>query len=460
MNCPNVNQWELLAMETLEDAEASALLTHARECPRCRETYQAARRAHIERVRMYESFDRDHDRQREQLMASLPQGAPSQVSGGPVRRGWRRLGDMAMSINKTTTRRVIAVLTPAACIAIAALLILMPSNEPAFAAVVARLQKVDSLKCSIKGHVDSFMGKQQMTGTLYMKSGHGSRFDISVGDLAMIHQFASDDGMLATTVTPPARSVMYLDTSAIVDSGFGEPSPDMFIRQLREISDASAARELTPCEMGGKHVLGFEVKADDLPMYRHGPRSFGPAGRLTLWVDRVTSLPVSMIMEVEPDELGGIGLRMEYGDFEWDPQLDVALFVPDVPEDYTEMHVVFPPIGEATLIDGLRKYAELVGEYPVGLNEASMITGLSTMSVLAASDGKLDQQALTQKVLDVSSTCVTFMQFAREGRKPEYFGDLVMPDEDGEVLLRWTLDDGSTRVIYGDLHAETLPPAE
>ncbi len=60
--------------------------------------------------------------------------------------------------------------------------------------------------------------------------------------------------------------------------------------------------------------------------------------------------------------------------------------------------------------------------------------------------------------LEITTGCMYYMQLVRDDRQPEYFGATVTADDAEEVLVRWRLDDGQTRVIYGDLHAETLPP--
>ncbi len=89
MNCPATDDWSLLAMQALEDDQAAVLRAHALVCPACRETYAAARRDHTELARMYEAFDRDHDRRREQLLAALPDesaSAPSRCVAPPAAR--------------------------------------------------------------------------------------------------------------------------------------------------------------------------------------------------------------------------------------------------------------------------------------------------------------------------------------------------------------------------------------
>jgi hypothetical protein len=50
-----------------------------------------------------------------------------------------------------------------------------------------------------------------------------------------------------------------------------------------------------------------------------------------------------------------------------------------------------------------------------------------------------------------------YRKLIMEGKEPEYFGAIVEPGDPSAVLVQWQLEDGSLRVIYGDLHAETLP---
>jgi len=50
-----------------------------------------------------------------------------------------------------------------------------------------------------------------------------------------------------------------------------------------------------------------------------------------------------------------------------------------------------------------------------------------------------------------------YRQLTVDGREPEYFGTTVQPGDGQAVLLRWKLDDGGMRVVYGDLRAESLP---
>jgi len=46
-----------------------------------------------------------------------------------------------------------------------------------------------------------------------------------------------------------------------------------------------------------------------------------------------------------------------------------------------------------------------------------------------------------------------------EGRKdPAYYGKTVTPEDADRALMRWKVSDNEFRVIFGDLHPETVSP--
>ncbi len=49
-----------------------------------------------------------------------------------------------------------------------------------------------------------------------------------------------------------------------------------------------------------------------------------------------------------------------------------------------------------------------------------------------------------------------FGALANEDKDPAYYGDTVTAGDVDKVLLRWKLDDGQYRVIYGDLRIEDV----
>jgi hypothetical protein len=45
---------------------------------------------------------------------------------------------------------------------------------------------------------------------------------------------------------------------------------------------------------------------------------------------------------------------------------------------------------------------------------------------------------------------------AQDGKDPAYYGKTVTPKDTDKVLMRWKVSDNEYRVIYGDLHTETV----
>lgn len=65
----------------------------------------------------------------------------------------------------------------------------------------------------------------------------------------------------------------------------------------------------------------------------------------------------------------------------------------------------------------------------------------------------------TRAMLKAAAVSAFYRKLANEKREPEYFGATVKPGDAEGVLLRWKLDDGQYRVIYGDLRVETVHAA-
>ena len=69
-------------------------------------------------------------------------------------------------------------------------------------------------------------------------------------------------------------------------------------------------------------------------------------------------------------------------------------------------------------------------------------------------DEKLD------RVTDAADPIYRFIWFyvglVQQKKDPAYYGKTVTPEDANKVLLRWKISDNKYRVIYGDLHAETV----
>ncbi len=458
MNCPTASDWDLLALEVLEGEQAETLWAHARTCLACRRQFDEARRAHVAWVRMYETFDRDHDALREQLLAALPNESPKHRGADGIVRLWYRLGDYGMTLNRTAGRRAAALLVPAACVLIAVGFFLIPGQRSAFAAALERLQRAKTIVCrttttGLQVGLFSIAG----SGKLYLSAEYGGRVDVYANGVHVTTNYTLPSGA-RIAVQPLARLYVRLGASAVGQGGIGDFDPDRWLRELQKLS-ADAVRELGRDTIDGQEVTGFEISGQQLGLAPTGARNAGDY-RGELWVAVKTSLPVRYVVQMPaPGGESGALVISTYDQFEWDTPLDPGLFQPDIPADYTLIDAPPPLTGEPALLRGLEQFVKATGRYPRQLDMMTVVSELLTGAEEPSGAGAKErgEQARAQAALEIGAGCAYYMQLVREGRQPEYFGDEVTPADADKVLLRWQLDGGQVRVVYGDLHGETLP---
>lgn len=458
MTCPRSQDWDLLATDALEDERAAPLLAHARQCPACREVYAAARRDHIDRVRMYEAFDRDHDEQREQLLAALPADAPRHAVPGALARGWYRLGDYTMSLTKTTGRRAVALLVPiAAAVFLALFLLPTSSKSSAFAAALQHLREARSFICriSMPDGVEMQGMKLQPEGSLQFSDEFGSRSEMRVNDTVITQSYAPVRGPM-TIVQPITKTWLVLDVSQAAMLDVDEQSPDAFVRALRKLTD-SGATELGEETIDGRTAIGYRVEGEKLGFPRPKQPGVEPAYS-ELWVDTQTQLPARLVLSMPmPEE--GKRLKMVYDHFEWNAPLEPGLFQPNIPADYVQVEAQLARPSEAALLNALRQIADWTGSYPASIAPTAVLGRLHTMirDEKRTDFDALGRAGMMRLGIEIGGGTMYYMKLIRDGRQPEYFGDEVTPADTGKVLLRWKLDDGQMRVVYSDLRVETVP---
>jgi hypothetical protein len=462
MTCPKKSELDLLAMEAFDGERQARLLGHLRECLECQRAYEGARRGHLDRIRMYDQLDRDHDELREQLMAVLPV-EPTRSRADRFVRGWRRMGGFAMSINRRLGgRATIGLLSAAACIGIAVLVMTFAQGKNAFATAIEQLQKAKTIVCRVSTatSVSATPMPFRQTGKIYFSAEYGSRCELSMNGAPMIIQYAPPQGPI-TTVTPLTRTYTVVEQQAAGQPGQPGNAPDSFIHALMKLK-GEASRELGRKNLDGVEALGYEISGQLLGLGQ------GEGVRSELWIDSQTYLPVRYVAEMAMPEVPGTGFKggtcqMVYDQFEWDTPVDPKLFAPDIPADYTRVDATMPTPDEGALIQGLSNYAELTGKYPTALSASTMVTefssALGARIASAMFQGKKapDQKELMQKSLEIGAGIAFYQKLAAEGHSPEYYGKTVKPGQADAVLVRWKLPDGQWRVIYGDLRTVTMP---
>lgn len=223
-------------------------------------------------------------------------------------------------------------------------------------------------------------------------------------------------------------------------------------------------------EINGVKVQGFETTD---PAYSGGVGEV----RAVLWVDVETWLPVQS--EVSGTMGGKMQVEAVVSDFQWDVAADAADFAYEIPADYKDQgQMKMPEMTEEAAIKGLDSFAKVFGEYPEKIDLAGLTRWL-TMSMpgrliksevteafkerleAAKAGGGTALMDFTQEfVAPINSAALFHMKLVQEKRDPMYYGDRVGPADTDAVLLRWKLDSGKYKVIFGDLSSVEMEYAD
>ena len=230
------------------------------------------------------------------------------------------------------------------------------------------------------------------------------------------------------------------------DQMMGGSSAKEMVRQFRSMDYEELGRK----EIDGKTVSGIEIK--NPPEYT----SVFEECTLRLWVDVKTNWPVRVEMEGAAMD-GDARIKSVIDRFQWNPSLTADDFEFEVPDDYkkiAQMDAV--QADEASAIEGLREYVRFSGgRYPGNLAFATALHELDDEIAALRRRGDWSEEEFT-KLMKIQNTCEFFAELLENEQDPAYYGDKVLPRDFDRVLMRWRLEDGRYRVIYGDLRAEDV----
>lgn len=337
----------------------------------------------------------------------------------------------------------------AAVIIIAALIInfQFSTSGVAWGALVEKIESVESVVYRLTTNVKMQgmpQGQTPKTETIaYYSSEYGSRVENYINDKLGFTMYLNPIENVYVTVMPEQKKFMRFTKS-----------PD----ELRQISDKDDPRVMVRHmmsteykQLGRDNINGIDVEGIECT----GPKVMGgmfEEATARLWVEIGTDFPVRI--EIEGIVSGGqMEMSMVMDDFQWNVELDPALFVPDIPPDYTSSEMNLPEVNEGTAINALHLFAELTdGRYPGSLALMTLmkeITEELTKKYGLRLIGKLDDYTnAIQNILPVGSF---YAQLVGAEKEAVYYGDSVTAENPEAVLLRWKISDGYYRVIFGDL---------
>jgi len=201
---------------------------------------------------------------------------------------------------------------------------------------------------------------------------------------------------------------------------------------------------------------------------------------IKIWVDVKTRLPVrfeSSLTSVEADQMGDRWtMHIVMHDYQWDVPVDAAEFEPPViPDDYTGT-VVKRHFNEEPAIQGLKVWVELLGKYPENITDVGdtvlrLAEKSETPAAMRLKEEVKGLRTEEEKINKLADFLVPIRGLERfygmlqwDKKDPAYYGKTVTPKDADKVLMRWKVSDNEYhadneyRVIYGDLHVETVTP--
>jgi anti-sigma factor RsiW len=342
----------------------------------------------------------------------------------------------------------------------------------ALADVLAKVEQVQAFMYQMTMHTKGQMqgvptGEMDMKGTMLIANNYGVKMDISMtgataGQVMDQQMYVLPQQKMLMVITPGRKEYtrMALDDSMFEKIKKQNNDPRMMIKQILECQ----YKELGKSVIDGIEVQGFQTTD---PAY-----AGGVAGDVDVkvWVDVKTWLPVRVDMKIKVNEQ--IEMEGTLHDFQWDVPVSAAEFNPVLPADFTAGPgdgVKVPAMTEETAIAGLKLCIEFNGKYPENLNVFSLIQvfqGSKESKTPAAqqfekeiAERKTDEER-SKKRMDVMMPLQMLGGFygtlVQEKKEPAYYGKVVKPGDMAQILLRWKTAENEYRVIFADLHAETV----
>lgn len=318
-----------------------------------------------------------------------------------------------------------------------------------WAEVLAQIEEADNYICR---RIEKRRGEPARDIVEYRSAAFGLRQDIyQDGKLQVGQYIIPDDRMLYALVHRDRTYMQQHLTKEQVEEMSLQSNATEIVKSFRDYE----FRELGRRRIEGRMAEGIEIKDPEewIAVFE--------SGTWELWVDIETQWPV--LIKLEGVASGG-DVRKTYTlkDFQWNANLTEEDFEVDIPDNYK----LIADLGrveanEDQTIDGLRAYAKLMGgRYPSALSFATAIA--EAEEYLDDKHDNYDEAAGRdlEAVFSLRSACNFFRDLSNADQDAAYYGKTVEARDFDRVLMRWRLEDGRYRVIFGDLRTRTVNATE
>ena len=401
----------------------------------------------------------------ENVMSRINAAPNSSASIGQVQNIWR-----------TIMRNPITKLAVAAVIIIACFTGLhfwkSTGSGIALADVLTRIEQVTGYMYQLNSTMTRQQTTSKRTSNILVSNEYGIKMTVIAADANSVQskprQFSDDVGKEVYLLLR-SNSMVYVwhKTKTYEKYIYGVHELDFYKEQYNE--PHTIIKQILSCEhtsLGQSILDGITVEEFQTTDLAYEGGFFGEADMqgehikvdVKLWVDVNTFLPVRLEEDIVTKK--GFRIHEVSYDFRWNVIINPDDFEPNIPENYRAPagDIVITDFREENTIKSFRLWADAFEKYPVDLEtigqEYRTLSGLDPNSYKDMSDEERTRK--TSEVIQMVASSFLYKSLVNENKDPAYYGDKVGPDDTNKVLLRWKLDDGRYRVIFGDLHAETV----
>jgi hypothetical protein len=351
----------------------------------------------------------------------------------------------------------------------------------ALADVLARVEQVKAFRCQWSTKVTGEDPNKKpysseargtiLTSQEYGRKGKIEQLDPNGGWSTSTEVYTFADKKTKIIITPKEKKYWRIE----LDDVFAErvwqnnpQAPRTFLKKILACKYESMGR----ATMDGIEVEGFQTTDPNFFSFGVGG---GQNGQIDtkMWVDVKTRLPVRYDFTIAGIE----HVHFEMHDLQWDVPVAAAEFKPIIPEDYASLVVKYPAhITEENAIQGLKLLGELLGKYPEKINDvddfdqwdlSTTVLRLAEKSETPAAlrlkekiKGLTEDEIIGIKLVEflmpIRGLASFYSGLQYDKKDPAYYGKTVTPKGADKILLRWKVSDNEYRVIFGDLHTQTV----
>jgi hypothetical protein len=229
--------------------------------------------------------------------------------------------------------------------------------------------------------------------------------------------------------------------------------------------------------MGRSIIDGVEVEGFRTTDPNYASQKKPSQVDVRIWVDVKTRLLVRSEEHITKDKEIWDFITHDY---RWDIPVDAADFKPVIPDDYTRTekdlfytYAKLKDITEENVIQGLKLYADLSGHYPKNATwlpevqyQWSVFEKSETPAALRLKEELkgLTEDDKANRLRDalMPMHCINgfYYWLKKQNKDCAYYGETVTPKVADKILMRWKVSDNEYRIIFGDLHTETVTSAK